>query len=314
MASIQFSSGDVIADRRADYARMLAEAGDFAAAAELMVQALELTPSWTAGWFKLGDYSEKAGAVNEAIGAYEKVAELDGEGIFAAGLKLAVLGVVKTPDQPPSRYVEGLFDDYAARFETSLLEKLDYSVPAKLGALIAGLASEAKPFECTVDIGCGTGLLGPEIRPLTRRLEGFDISANMLAKAGEKAIYDHLAQADLSLSTDASGLFAGGLALGRADLVTAADVLMYLGNLDTVCTLAVALLSSTGVFAFSVEDAGENQGFVLQPSLRYAHSKTYVEATLQAHGFEVLESTRTGIRKDGGKPLFGILFLARKAA
>jgi predicted TPR repeat methyltransferase len=136
----------------------------------------------------------------------------------------------------------------------------------------------------------------------------------MLVKAGEKAIYDHLAQADLSLSAEACGLFADGLALGRADLVTAADVLMYLGNLDTVCTLAAALLSSTGVFAFSVEDAGENQGFVLQPSLRYAHSKTYVEATLQAHGFEVLESTRTGIRKDGGKPLFGILFLARKAA
>ncbi|WP_407808331.1 hypothetical protein, partial [Staphylococcus aureus] len=68
--------------------------------------------------------------------AYEKVAEMDEEGLFAAELKLAVLGAAETPEQPPSRYVEGLFDDYADRFETSLVEKLDYSVPQKLAELI----------------------------------------------------------------------------------------------------------------------------------------------------------------------------------
>ena len=111
MASNQFSSGDVIADRRADYARMLSESGDHAAAAELMVQALELAPAWAAGWSRLGEYHEKSGADQDAISAYEKMAELDDEGLFAAELKLAVLGAVETPDQPPSRYVEGLFDD-----------------------------------------------------------------------------------------------------------------------------------------------------------------------------------------------------------
>jgi len=50
-----FTSGDVIADRRADYARMLAESGDPAAAVELMEQALELAPDWAAGWLCLGD-------------------------------------------------------------------------------------------------------------------------------------------------------------------------------------------------------------------------------------------------------------------
>jgi len=53
MQPTQFSSGDVIADRRADYARMLAESGDPAAAAELMEQALELAPAWAAGWLRL---------------------------------------------------------------------------------------------------------------------------------------------------------------------------------------------------------------------------------------------------------------------
>ncbi|AVH40538.1 class I SAM-dependent methyltransferase [Agrobacterium tumefaciens] len=310
MAPNQFSSGDVIADRRADYARMLAESGDFPAAAELMEQALELAPRWTAGWFRFGEYHEKAGETDKAVAAYGKVAQLDTEGLFAAELKLAVLGAAETPEQPPSRYVEGLFDDYADRFETSLVEKLDYSVPQKLAELI-GKAAEGGVFDTIVDIGCGTGLLGVEIRAFANRLEGFDISQNMLAKAEEKGLYDHLDQADLSLEPEASGLFTPTLAQHRAGLVAAADVMMYLGSLETVMPLVSALLAPSGFFAFSVEDAGEEDGFVLRESLRYAHSKSYVSELLERTGFSLIEIRKTTIRKDAGKPLSGILFLAQ---
>ncbi|MGV2165163.1 methyltransferase domain-containing protein [Agrobacterium sp. 16-172Ci] len=313
MAPNQFSSGDVIADRRADYARMLAESGDFPAAAELMEQALELAPRWTAGWFRFGEYHEKAGETEKAVAAYGKVAELDTEGLFAAELKLAVLGAAETPEQPPSRYVEGLFDDYADRFETSLVEKLDYSVPQKLAELI-GKAAGSGVFDTIVDIGCGTGLLGVEIRAFANRLEGFDISQNMLAKAEEKGLYDHLDQADLSLEPEASGLFTPTLAQHRAGLVAAADVMMYLGSLETVMPLVSALLAPSGFFAFSVEDAGEEDGFVLRESLRYAHSKSYVTELLERTGFSLIEIRKTTIRKDAGKPLSGILFLARAKA
>ncbi|MDP9786926.1 class I SAM-dependent methyltransferase [Agrobacterium sp. CCNWLW32] len=313
MAPNQFSSGDVIADRRADYARMLAEGGDYPAAAELMEQALELAPRWTAGWFRFGEYHEKAGETAKAVAAYEKVAELDTEGLFAAELKLAVLGAAETPEQPPSRYVEGLFDDYADRFETSLVEKLDYSVPQKLAELI-GKAADGGVFDTIVDIGCGTGLLGVEIRTLAKRLEGFDISQNMLAKAEEKGLYDYLGQADLSLEAEASGLFISTLAQYRADLVAAADVMMYLGSLETVMPLVSALLRPSGFFAFSVEDAGDEDGFILRESLRYAHSKSYVTDLLERTGFSLLDIRKTTIRKDAGKPLSGILFLARAKA
>ncbi|MCZ7856371.1 MULTISPECIES: class I SAM-dependent DNA methyltransferase [Agrobacterium] len=313
MAPNQFSSGDVIADRRADYARMLAESGDYPAAAELMEQALELAPQWTAGWFRFGEYHEKAGETEKAVAAYGKVAELDAEGLFAAELKLAVLGAAETPEQPPSRYVEGLFDDYADRFETSLVEKLDYSVPQKLAKLI-GKAAKGGVFDTIVDIGCGTGLLGVEIRTFANRLEGFDISQNMLGKAEEKGLYDHLDQADLSLEPETSGLFTSTLARHRADLVAAADVMMYLGSLEAVMPLVSALLAPSGFFAFSVEDAGEEDGFVLRESLRYAHSKSYVTDLLERAGFSLIEIRKTTIRKDAGKPLSGILFLARAKA
>ncbi|PDS58512.1 SAM-dependent methyltransferase [Rhizobium anhuiense] len=306
----QLSSGDVIADRRADYARMLEEGGEPDAAAELMEQALELVPAWAAGWYRLATYLEKAGRADAAIEAYRRTLAFDPDDIFGATLKLAILGDVATPDRPPSRYVERLFDDYADRFESALVEKLDYSVPQKLAALIA---STGRRYERAVDLGCGTGLLGPEIRGRVDRLEGFDLSQNMLVKAAEKQVYDSLAQADLSLAPDLSGLFADA-ARHRADLVTAADVLMYLGNLESVFAIIGELAASGADIAFSVEDAGDGEGFHLAPSLRYAHSESYVRALLARHGLQILATVKSVIRKDGGKPVSGILFLTRKPA
>lgn len=306
----QLTSGDVIADRRADYAKMLDEGGEPDAAAELMEQALELAPGWAAGWYRLAGYREKAGNKSGAIDAYRRTLDLGPEDIFGAELKLALLGDIATPDQPPSSYVERLFDDYADRFETSLVEKLDYSVPQKLATLIA---SKERHYTLAVDLGCGTGLLGPEIRDRVARLEGFDLSQNMLAKAEEKHVYDNLAQADLSLAPEATGLF---LDAGehRADLITAADVLMYLGNLETVFDAVVALAASGADFAFSVEDAGDGDGFELKPSLRYAHSEAYVRQLCERHSLQVVAVTKTPIRKDGANVIFGILFLTHKTA
>ena len=308
MLPSHFSSGDVIADRRADYARMLAEGGDLTAAVELMEQALEVASAWAAGWFRLGEYRERAAIREGAADAYRRALQLDPEDIFGVRLKLALLGDEEIPDQPPSRYVESLFDAYAERFDTALVEKLDYSVPAKL----AGLVAEKDPFRLAVDLGCGTGLLGAEIRSLVDRLEGFDLSANMLAKAEQKDLYDYLGQSDLSLGGQEAGLFGTGLPHHRADLVTAADVLMYLGSLETVFPLVVDLLAPGGYFAFSVEDAGEAEGFVLRDTLRYAHTEAYIIGLLRRYGLQGLETRRTDIRLDRGKPVRGMLFLSRK--
>ncbi len=307
----QLSSGDLIADRRAEYAHMLAESGDHAEAADLMTQALELVPDWAAGWFRLADYEEKSGRKEAAVDALRKVIELNPDDIFGAGLKLALLGASETPEQPSSLYVAQLFDDYADRFDRALVEKLDYTVPEKLAALIAAHTGDGR-FAHVTDLGCGTGLFGERIRDSADRLEGFDLSANMLAKAEDKGLYDHLAQADLSLPPETSGLFSGRPE-HRADLVSAADVLMYLGNLDSVFVIASRLLSSKGLFAFSIEDADAEDNFVLRPSLRYAHSETYIQSLCKRFGLDILATSKTVIRNDGGKPVSGILFLTQKS-
>lgn len=308
------SSGDLIADRRGDYARMLASSGDYEAAVELIEQALEIAPNWIGGWFKLGEYAEKAKDRDKAIAAYQKVEELDKPGIFGASLKLAVLGITQAPDQMPSIYVAGLFDDYADRFETSLVEKLNYSVPENLTALICDNVAKGHRFKNVVDLGCGTGLFGAAFRTYADQIEGYDISSNMLAKAEIKNIYSHLGISDLTLDVERCGLFSAEHPTHRADLVASADVMMYLGQLDNVFSISKALLKQDGLLAFSVEEAEEDHGYILQTTLRYAHSQSYVCECLATHGFEVVANQKTTIRTDGGKPIAGILFIARKRA
>ncbi|GAA4169728.1 methyltransferase domain-containing protein [Shinella granuli] len=313
MTSPHFSSGDLIADRRADYARMFAESGEFAEAAELMEQALEQVPSWAAGWFRLAEYAEKSGRKEAATAALAKVVALDPADIFGAGLKLAVLGAAETPAAPSTAYVERLFDDYADRFDTALVQRLDYTVPQTLARLVRRHAGEDAPFGLVSDIGCGTGLFGVELRANAGRLEGFDLSAGMLAKAAEKGVYDHLAQADLSLPAGESGLF-DAAPEARADLVGAADVLMYLGDLAEVFPSAARLLKAGGLFAFSVEDGGTGDAPLLRPSLRYAHPERFIRRRAEENGLVVLAMEKSVIRQDAGQPVHGLLFLARREA
>lgn len=302
------TSGDITADRRAEYARMLSENGDHAAAADLMAQALDLVPNWAAGWFQLGELAEKAGETERALQALRRTMELDRNDIFGAGLKVARLEG-RTPALPPSAYVAQLFNDYANRFDEALVERLNYTVPGKLAALVSSHVGPGHKFFDAVDLGCGTGLFGAEIAGRCYRLEGFDISDSMLAKAAVKKIYNHLGRADLSLPPEQSGLFGSPR---RADLVSAADVMMYLGDLRAAFTNVATLMKPEGLFAFSVEKSSQDVGFELRSSLRYAHSETHVATLLAAHGMETLATEETVIRTDGGEPITGLLFLARR--
>ena len=305
---INLSSGDITADRRADYAKMLSENGDYGAAAGLMQNALDLVPNWAAGWFQLGEFAEKAGDQQRAMEAFRKVTEFDHNDMFGAGLKIAKIEG-RTPALPPSAYVAAMFNDYASMFDEQLVEKLQYTVPAKLSALVNAHLGSGHKFFNAVDIGCGTGLFGAEIAADCYRLEGYDISDSMLAKAAAKKIYNQLGRADLSLPPDQSGLFGSPR---RADLVSAADVMIYLGDLKAAFANVAQLIKPDGVFAFSVEKAADESGFELRPSLRYAHSETHVATMLAANGLETIATEEAVIRTDADEPITGLLFLARR--
>ncbi len=295
------SSGDLTADRRADYAEMLFGSGDHAAAAELMLGALELAPGWALGWFRLGEMHELGGAEDAAEKAWRTVLALDPADRAGAGLKLELIGRAPASSAPPSPFVEALFDQYAGSFDASLVGKLGYRVPELLFEAIR--AAGDRRFRNALDLGCGTGLMGERLRPVCDRLEGNDISAAMLRKAEARQVYDRLEKADLQTLELAPAAF---------DLVTAADVFMYLGGLDRVVETVAKGLETGGLFAFSVEAHDGPADFVLRDSRRYAHSEAYLRRQLAGNALSIASLAREAIRMDRGASIHGLVVVARK--
>lgn len=297
------SSGDILADRRADYAEMLFGSGEAKAAAELLLGALELAPGWAFGWFRLGEFHEAAGDVDAAAEAWRMAQKLDPADRAGAALKLALAGRGDPGDAPPSAFVEALFDQYAPKFDEALVNALGYRAPILLEAAIRGTGRDR--FRQALDLGCGTGLMGERLRQMCERLEGVDISSEMLRKAREKGIYDRLEKADLQNFSHAGP---------PPDLVTAADVFMYLGALDGIFATVSRMLAPDGLFAFSVEKLEAAEGFALQPSRRYAHSEAYVRLTLSASGLALVSVRTERIRDDRKEPVGGLVVVAERQA
>ncbi|WP_370462033.1 methyltransferase domain-containing protein [Phyllobacterium sp. SYP-B3895] len=301
LARAFLSSGDLIADRRASYADMLFDGGEHAAAADLMRQALEIVPEWAAGLFRLGEMEEAAGNGDAAAIVWKRLVELDVEDRFGAGLKLAASGRGDIPVTPPTAYVETLFDAYAPTFESALLEKLDYRVPWLLAAAVEK-AAPGRRFASALDLGCGTGLMGPLLRARCQHLVGIDLSEVMLQRAAEKNVYDSLAKGDVNeLDVPAN----------EADLIIAADVFVYVGALDRAFAKIASALAADGLLAFSVETHDGDDGLVLQQSLRYTHSEAYVRRLLAVHSMTPVSIVRETIRMDRGEPLSGLIVVAK---
>lgn len=303
-AATSQTSGDLTADRRAEYARDYAKGGDFAAAAELMAQALDLVPGHLPFRALLAEWTEKAGDAQGAAGLWRDVLAADPADAFGAELQLARLGAALTPPAAPPAYVESLFDDYAPRFDKALVERLGYQAPDLLLAAIVAPDAAPPTFRHGLDLGCGTGLMGERLRPLVRFLEGIDLSAGMLAQAQAKGIYDLLVKGDIAVAIpDAMPV----------DLVVAADVLIYLGDLAPIFAAVRQRLKAGGLFAFTVEESGTDTDWQVQASLRYAHGSNYVSRALQAAGFDMVSIAEAVLRRDGARQIAGLVVTARAA-
>jgi predicted TPR repeat methyltransferase len=307
MKPFQASSGDMLADRRADYAEALHGSGAHANAAELMLGALEQAPQWAMGWFRLGEMQEAAGAVDQAAQAWAMSLKLDPADRLGAALKLQLIGQGPASTAPPSAFVEMLFDHYAETFDEALVEKLGYRVPGLLDQAIRSAGPGR--FGLAVDLGCGTGLMGEKLRPIVDRLVGYDISASMLKKARARGIYDLLIKADLQDFSHAGQ---------KPDLVTASDVFIYVGALEGVMMTVAGMLAGNGLFGFSVEKLADAElhdsvDFALRPSRRYAHSEAYVRRVLVASGFAIQLLETAIIRQDRREPVEGLIVIAGMA-
>src|SRR5260370_38538134 len=198
-ARLFLSSGDLIADRRFDFARDLQLKGDLVAAADLLSQATEMAPGFASAWFTLGEIREQLGEGDAAIAAFRKAREADPEDRHGAGLRLMLLGAQELSDMPQA-YLLALFCQYARKFESALVDDLGYRGPALLfRAVLAARLAVRKPafFKRALDLGCGTGLAAAAFAREVDHFIGIDLSPRMIQRSRLTGLYAHLQVAEL---------------------------------------------------------------------------------------------------------------------
>jgi len=300
------SSGDLVADRRFDFARDLQLKGDLVAAADLMLQATELAPGFASAWFTLADIREQLGERDAAISAFRKAQAADPEDRHGASLRLMRLGAERLADMPQG-YVRALFDQYAPKFESALVDDLGYRGPALLfKAVLAARAAVRKPafFRRAIDLGCGTGLAAAAFASHVDHFSGIDLSPRMIEKARATSLYTELEVDDLLAGlrrkADAS-----------AELVLAADAMVYVADLAAVLAETKRVLVSGGIAAFTTE-THDGEGVILGEGLRYAHSADHVRKSVEAAGLNLSLLEARSARNEDNTPVPGLVAVATK--
>jgi len=263
---------------------------------------LRVEPDYTDGWIMKGAVLDDLGRSDEAIASYRKALEFEQvTNPDKIRYVLAAMGSEPMPAASPVQYVRELFDKYARGFEQHLVAELKYRVPEMLTAQLQPLLT-TRGID-VLDLGCGTGLCGPLLKPWARSLTGLDVSQKMLEEASGKHVYDHLVGGELVayLATQSECF----------DLIVAADVFIYIGDLSGVFDGARRALRPGGLFAFSTE-ASANEDARLQQSLRYAHSAAYLQGLAADTGWFVVSITPHVLREEDGQGVPGHLTVLRR--
>jgi predicted TPR repeat methyltransferase/thioredoxin-like negative regulator of GroEL len=208
----------------------------------------------------------------------------------------------KTPLRAPDSFVTSLFDQYAFHYDQHLTQHLNYQAHQQLFDLVKSDEWAHHSLKIT-DLGCGTGLCGDLFKTWAKHLIGIDLSSKMLSVAKQRNIYDQVLQGDIVKTLPS---------IEKQDLLIAADVFSYLGDLSHVLKTCFHTLLPGGTLAFSVESTHESNDYILQKTIRYAHRYDYIKSCLENSGFKHITIHTVNLRTQLKKPVSGYVCIAHK--
>ena len=270
---------------------------ELTAAIDSYKQALKIKPNFANAHNAMGDALHYKGDLDAAINSFKQAIKIKPDFAQAKHLVASLTG--ETTNSAPREYVEKLFDGYASKFENSLVEKLEYQAPKIITEMIIKRHPN-KALGSVLDLGCGTGIAGSELKQFCHNLEGIDLSNLMLEQARAKDVYDKLIHGDIVEY------------LADADLdfnyFISTDVFIYVGELSDVFRLIKSKNKQRGKLVFSTEHT-ERKDFYLETSGRYSHSKKYIDSLCEKYDYRLSHFEKVKLRKDKSGFITGGLYL-----
>jgi predicted TPR repeat methyltransferase len=258
--------------------------------------ATKLNNEFHFAYCNLGIAYKEIGDNVSAIKSFKKALEIQPD--YAEPIHMLNILNGFTSIAPPQKYVEKLFDDFSTKFDKTLKE-LNYKLPFIVNELIRGLDNNIIKYNKAIDLGCGTGLAGNDLRSICKNLTGIDLSKKMLEEARKLKIYDNLIAGDIVKILNSSSL--------SYDLFIALDVLIYIGEVGSIFKSVRERCNKNAIFIFSVE-VQNNDGYSLLKTGRYSHSESYI-LNNAFNLFKLKDSREVILRKEKGKNIDGKIFI-----
>ncbi|MCH9743369.1 MAG: tetratricopeptide repeat protein [Gammaproteobacteria bacterium] len=263
-------------------------------------EVIKLEPDNLPVHLNLGGLYRKLSDYDSAIRHFKEAQRIDPNDITAKFV-LSALCQKDCPDETPREFTSELFNQYAPHFEKHLCESLEYVAPQLLHQAVLEKLGEQNQLD-VLDLGCGTGLCGSLFAPIAKTLIGIDLSEDMITEAKNKKTYSLLKVSDINEALTE---------FHDMDVILAADVFVYIGNLDKIFENVYKSLKPGGLFAFTVEK-GSKHDYILQKNTRYAHSNKYIERLSKDNHLNILRLNEAVLRKEGETPVKGNLVILQK--
>ena len=285
-----FGKGKEIAANNYALGMQHQKTGDFSDAVMRFKMVTWIEPKNIQAWYHLGNSFAALGKKPNAAMAYRQVLVLKPDHEEAAYM-LAMArgkksGAADMPRTIPMALALAHFEGQALAYNKQQLEIYGYQGHKQIVAAIRSQIAQGRMDHKMLDLGVGTGLCGPLVRDIASQLIGVDISEKMLIEARQlkdgsgNKIYDALYKRDLRD-------FLREAQPGSYDIVIAADVLSYVGDLTDSMAQIARVLSPGGIVALTVSK-GADAGMVFAPDEgRFIYSRDYLQQLAQANGLTV---------------------------
>jgi predicted TPR repeat methyltransferase len=191
------------------------------------------------------------------------------------------------------QYIKTLFNNVADRYNREV-DIPTYSGVIHMEKVFSKHNNGQKKSLDIIDLGCGTGICGNLFKKYASKLDGIDLSANMLKNAKKLNIYNSLEVADI---TD----YLVSNRIQKYDLIISAGVFTFFNNLGPIFYSCARGLKKSGGLIFTVDRHDKKTQYVIPKigkNYMFSFNQEYIEKLLLVNNFQIISIEKINDRLD----------------